>query len=314
MTAYAGRRLIGLAVNMLLISIFLFFTLRFLPGDPTTTILTETSTAESRDAFRELHGLNDPAFVQYFNWLTGVFQGDLGTSLRTGLPVKTEFEARLPITLEIVILSFAFTSLFGVAGGVLSAIRQDSIWDYGVRFIAIFGISVPSFLILTLLLLLPARWWGYAPPFGATEFFHEPIENLQLLVPPTFLLAISGSAVLMRFTRTAMLDVLRQDYMRTARSKGLTERVVIIRHATRNAMPTVLTFMGLQISTLLGGSVILESVFALPGLGTWGLAALRAQDFPIFLIFALYAAAALMLVNLVVDLLYAVLDPRIAYS
>lgn len=299
---------------MLLISIFLFFTLRFLPGDPTTTILTETSTAESRNAFRELHGLNDPPMVQYFDWLTGVFQGDLGMSLRTGLPVRTEFQARLPITMEIVILSFFFTSVIGVLGGVISAIRQDSMWDYAFRFTAVFGVSVPSFLILTLLLILPARWFGYAPPFGATEFFDAPIKNLQLLVPPTFLLAVSGSAVLMRFTRTAMLDVLRQDYMRTARSKGLTERVVILRHATRNAMPTVLTFMGLQISTLLGGSVILESVMALPGLGTWGLAALRAQDFPIFLIFALYAAGALMLTNLVVDLLYAVLDPRITYS
>jgi peptide/nickel transport system permease protein len=306
--------LIGLAVNLLMISVFLFFTLRFLPGDPTTVILTEQSTAEQRDQFREAHGLNDPPFVQYFNWLTGVLQGDLGTSLRTNLPVRTEFLERLPLTLEIVILSFFFASALGVVGGVVSAIRQDSFWDYGFRFLAIFGISIPSFLILTLLLLVPARFWGYAPPFGATEFFHTPLKNLQLLVPPTFLLAISGSAVLMRFTRTAMLDVLRQDYMRTARSKGLTERVVIIRHAIRNAMPTVLTFMGLQISTLLGGSVILEFVFALPGLGTWGLASLRAQDYPIFLIFSLYAAAALMLVNLIVDLLYAVLDPRITYS
>lgn len=314
MPAYITRRLIGLAINLVIISLFLFFTLRFLPGDPTTTILTETSTEESRNAFRELHGLNDPPFVQYLNWSSGVLTGDLGMSLRTGLPVRDEFSRRLPITLEIVILSFTFTTLFGVAGGVIAAIRQDSAWDYGVRFIAIFGISIPSFLILTLLLILPARWWGYAPPFGATEFFDTPVKNLQLLVPPTFLLAISGSAVLMRFTRTAMLDVLRQDYMRTARSKGLAERTVILRHAIRNALPTVLTFMGLQISTLLGGSVILESVFALPGLGTWGLAALRAQDFPIFLIFALYAAGALMLVNLVVDLLYAVLDPRITYT
>ena len=314
MTAYVLRRLIGLAVNLVVISIFLFFTLRFLPGDPTTTILTETSNAESRDAFRELHGLNDPPWVQYFNWAGGVLTGDLGTSLRTNIPVRDEFFRRLPMTLEIVLFSFTFTTIIGVTGGVAAAIRQDSIWDYGFRFVAIFGISIPSFLILTLLLILPARWWGYAPPFGATDFFDSPIDNLKLLVPPTFLLAISGSAVLMRFTRTAMLDVLRQDYMRTARSKGLTERMVILRHAIRNALPTVLTFMGLQISTLLGGSVILESVFALPGLGTWGLAALRAQDFPIFLIFSLYAAGALMLVNLIVDLLYAVLDPRITYS
>jgi peptide/nickel transport system permease protein len=314
MTAYTVRRLIGLVFNLLLISIFLFFTLRFLPGDPTTVILTETSNEESRNAFRELHGLNDPPVVQYLNWLGGLLTGDMGKSFRSGLSVTDEFLHRLPITLEIVIFSFVFASIIGTVGGVIAAIRQDTVWDYGVRFIAIFGISIPGFLLLTLLLILPAHWFGYAPPFGAVEFFDAPLENLQLLVPPTFLLAVSSSAVLMRFTRTAMLDILRQDYMRTARSKGLAERTVILRHAIRNAMPTVMTFMGLQISTLLGGSVILETIFALPGLGTWGLFALRFQDYPIFLIFALYAATALMLINLIVDLMYAVLDPRITYS
>ncbi len=314
MSSYVFRRLVALGINLLVISIFLFFTLRFLPGDLTTTILTETSTAESRDAFRKLHGLDKSPVEQYVNWVSGVLTGDFGDSYRTGLPVSDEFMHRFPITMEIVLFSFTFTSIIGVVGGVISAVRQDSAWDYGVRFIAIFGISIPNFLLLTLLLILPAHWFGYAPPFGATEFFKTPLDNLRLLLPPTFLLAISGSAVLMRFTRTAMLDILRQDYMRTARSKGLSERAVILRHAIRNAMPTVLTFMGLQISTLLGGSVILESIFALPGLGTWGLASLRAQDYPIFLIFALYAAGALMLINLLVDMLYAVLDPRITYN
>lgn len=314
MTAYVGRRLLALVMNLIVISFFLFFTLRFLPGDPTTTILTETSTEESRNAFRELHGLNDPPLIQYFNWFTNVLTGDLGKSFRSGLPVSDEFFKRLPVTLEIVVLSFTFTSVIGVAGGLLSAVRQDSPWDYGVRFIAIFGISIPNFLILTLLLILPAHWFGYAPPFGAVEFMENPVKNLQLMVPPTFLLAISSSAVLMRFTRTAMLDVLRQDYLRTARSKGLTERTVILSHAMRNALPTVMTFMGLQISTLLGGSVILETIFALPGLGTWGLTGLRFQDYPIFLIFSLYAAGMLMLMNLIVDILYAVVDPRVKYS
>lgn len=314
MTGYVVRRLIGLGINLIAISVFLFFTLRFLPGDPTTTILTETSTAEARDEFRELHGLNDAPHLQYLNWAGGALTGDLGKSFRTGLPVSSEFFDRLPITLEIVLFSFGFSAAFGVVGGTLAAVRQDSFMDYGVRFIAIFGISIPSFLILTLLLILPAHWLGYAPPFGATDFFKDPVDNLRLLVPPTFLLAISGSAVLMRFTRTAMLDTLRQDYLRTARSKGLTEQAIIMRHAIRNALPTVMTFMGLQIGFLMGGSVILESIFALPGLGTWGLQALRFQDYPIFLIFALYAGGMLMLINLIIDLLYALVDPRVKYS
>lgn len=313
MASYIAGRFLALGLNLFLISLFLFFTLRMLPGDPTLTILTDTAQEEQIQAFRELHGLDKSVPVQYVNWLTGVFQGDMGISLRTGLPVATEFFNRLPITLEIMFLSFAFTSIIGISFGILSATRQDTVWDYGIRFIAIAGISIPNFLLLTLLLILPARLFGYAPPFGAIDFFDRPLANLELLIPPTFLLAVSSSAVLMRLTRTAMLDILRQDFMRTARSKGLAERTVIYRHGLRNALPMVITYMGLQMGVLLGGSVILESILALPGMGTWGLQALQAQDTPIFLLFALYASGMLMLVNLIVDLLYGVFDPRIAY-
>lgn len=314
MTAYTTRRLIALVINLFVISLFLFFALRFLPGDAATNILTDTSNEESRQAFRKMHGLDKPPIVQYLQWAGGVVTGDLGRSLRTNLPVADEFKRRLPVTLEVVILSFTFTSIFGVTAGVLAAVRQDTIWDYGVRFTAIYAVSIPSFLLLTLLLLIPAHGFGYAPPFGAAYFFDNPVENLQLLVPPTFLLAISGSAVLMRFTRTAMLDILRQDYMRTARSKGLAERSVILKHGLRNALPTIMTFMGLQIGFLLGGSVILESILGLPGIGIWGLRAIDFKDHPIFLIFALWASGVLMVINLIVDLLYALVDPRIRYS
>jgi peptide/nickel transport system permease protein len=314
MQAYIARRLIGVALNFVIISFFLFFTLRFLPGDPATNILTQVSTEDQRREWRHERGLDKPPLKQYLNWVGGAIRGQLGNSYKTNQPVQKEFLRRLPVTLEVVVLSFAFTSIFGVTGGVVAAVRQESLWDYGVRILAIFGISIPSFLLLTLLLLIPAHLFGYAPPFGAAFFWERPLDNLRLLVPPTLLLGISGSAVLMRFTRTAMLDILRQDYLRTARSKGLVERTVIIRHAARNALPTVMTFMGLQIGALLGGSVILENIMALPGLGNWGLFALFQKDYPIFMIFALWGAGILMMINLIVDVLYAVVDPRVTYG
>jgi peptide/nickel transport system permease protein len=311
---YLARRFIGIAFNLLLVSLLLFFLLRLVPGDITLTILTESSTAEQREAFREQHGLNKGPFEQYVVWLGNALTGNLDKSFRSGLNVADEFKSRFPVTMEIVILSFVFTSFIGISGGILAATKQDSGWDYGARLMAIFGVSIPSFLLLTLMLILPARWFDYAPPFGAVHFFEAPFDNLRLFVPPTLLLAIGGSATLMRLTRTAMLDVLRQDYLRTARSKGLAEKAVIFKHAIRNALPPVLTFMGLQLGTLLGGSIIVEQVMGLPGLGTWALAAIQSKDYPIVLAFSVYAAFMIMIISLAVDILYAFLDPRVRYS
>ena len=322
MSAYIIRRLAALVINLFLISMFLFVALTVLvPGDPALTILTETADQEQRDAFNRLHGLDKSVPEQYVRWASRVVTGNFGISFVSGLSVTDEFFSRLPVTMEIMFLSFTFTSIVGTVGGVISAVKQDTAWDYAVRFFAVFAVSIPGFLLLTLLLIVPARWFEYAPPFGATEYLPWRLEslgelkdNLQLMIPPTLILSISTSAILMRLTRTAMLDVLRQDYLRTARSKGLSERRVIVQHGVRNAATTVLTFMGLQIGFLLGGSVILENIMALPGLGQWGLQALQFEDVPIFLLFALYASGMLMLVNLLVDLLYAVMDPRIKYS
>lgn len=314
MAGYLTRRFIGITINLLLVSLLLFFLLRLVPGDITLTILTESSTAEQREQFRSEHGLDKGPIEQYLRWLGNALTGNLDKSFRSGLSVADEFWSRFPVTMEIVILSFVFTSVMGITGGIIAATKQDSAWDYGARFMAIFGISIPSFLLLTLMLILPARWFDYAPPFGAIHFLEAPIDNLKLFVPPTLLLAIGGSASLLRLTRTAMLDVLRQDYLRTARSKGLAERAVIFKHAVRNALPPVLTFMGLQLSTLLGGSIIVEQVMGLPGLGSWALAAIQSKDYPIVLAFSIYAASVLMFISLVVDLIYAFLDPRVRYS
>jgi peptide/nickel transport system permease protein len=180
-----------------------------------------------------------------------------------------------------------------------------------VRLFSIFGLSVPSFVLLTCLLIFPARWWSYAPKFGATSFLDDPGHNLELLLPATFMLAVGASATLMRLTRSAFLEVVRQDYVRTARAKGLRERAVILRHELRNALLPVLTLLGLQLGGLLGGSIILESVLGLPGLGTWAVAAISINDYPVVMTVALYTAVVVMTINLLVDLSYAVLDPRV---
>jgi peptide/nickel transport system permease protein len=302
------------AINLVLVSIFVFLMLRAVPGDPTGAILGQFATQEQVAEFKELHGLNRPLVEQYLDWAGGILTGDFGRSLRTNFSVTHEFFDRLPITLEVVIISFALTTTFGILGGIFSATRQNSPLDYGFRVFAIFGLSIPSFLWLTLLLIMPARWFDYAPPFGATDFLKDPWDNLRLFVPPAALLAVGGSATLMRLTRSAFLEVFRQDYMRTARAKGLAERTVTFRHGFRNALPPVLTLAGLQLGNLLGGTLILESVMNLPGIGSWTLTGIQFKDTPIVMASVLWSAALLMFISLAVDLAYAVVDPRIRYS
>ena len=311
MTGYLTRRLIGFAINLVLVSMFVFTLLRLVPGDAAANILGVEATPEALTEFREKHGLDGSLLEQYSRWAGGILQGDFGKSLWSHTSVTSTFFDRLPVTLEIVLLSFTFTLLIGITSGILSALRQNTLTDISVRVVAIFGLAVPNFLILTLLLIVPARIWGYAPPFGATNPFENPIDNLRLFVPPTLLLSISSSAVLMRFTRSGFLEVLRQDYIRTARAKGLEERVVTMRHAFRNALPPVLTLAGLQLGGLLSGSIILERVMGLPGLGTWTLDAIGNKDIPVVMIVSLYTAMVLMTINLVIDLAYGLIDPRI---
>ena len=311
MSAYLTRRLAGFALNLFFVSIFVFTLLRLIPGDAAANILGQEASPENLEQFREAHGLNGSWFEQYTSWAGGILQGNFGKSLWSHTSVTSTFFERLPITLEIVLLSFTFTLIFGISAGILSALKQNTGTDIMVRVFAIFGLAVPNFLILTLLLVVPARYFGYAPPFGATNPFDSPVDNLRLFVPPTLLLALSSSAVLMRFTRSGFLEVLRQDYIRTARSKGLDERIITIRHAFRNALPPVLTLAGLQLGGLLSGSIILERVMGLPGLGVWTLDAIQNKDIPVVMLVSMYTAMVLMTINLVIDLSYALIDPRI---
>jgi peptide/nickel transport system permease protein len=310
-TAYLSKRMLGFAINLILVSIFVFTLLRLVPGDAAANILGQDASPENLERFREAHGLNGSLVEQYTRWAGGILRSDFGTSLWSHTSVTSTFFSRLPVTLEIVFLSFTFTLLIGITSGIVSALKQNSLTDISVRVFAIFGLAVPNFLILTLLLVVPAWYFGYAPPFGATNPFADPFDNLRLFVPPTLLLAIGSSAVLMRFTRSGFLEVLRQDYIRTARAKGLKERAVTTRHAFRNALPPVMTLAGLQLGGLLGGSIILERVMGLPGLGVWTLDAIQNKDTPVVMLVSMYSAIVLMSINLVIDLMYAVIDPRI---
>ncbi len=314
MQAYLARRLLSIPVNLCIVAVIIFAALRFVPQNIAAEVLGQNATPQQYQAFNQKYGLNDPAVKQFLRWAGGVLHGNFGRSYRSDLSVSQEFQQRLPITLEVVVLSFAFASLMGISFGAFSAMRQNSPVDYGVRLFSIFGLSIPNFLLLTCLLIFPARWWGYAPAFGATSFFAHPLDNLQLYGPATFLLAVGSAATLMRLTRSAFLEVVRQDYVRTARAKGLRERVIILRHELRNAMLPVLTLLGIQLGGLLGGSIILEQVMGLPGLGQWVVSAIAINDYPVIMAVALYAAVVVMLINLVVDLSYAVLDPRVRLS
>jgi len=313
MQAYLVKRLLGMVLNLFLVSLFVFVMLQVVPGDIAQAILGLNASEQQYAEFRAEHHLDDPLLERYLHWASNAVQGDLGSSLRSKFGVSEEFMRRLPVTLEIVFFSFIFTNVLGISLGVVSAVKQNSIWDYLARIISVLGLSIPGFLLLTLLLIVPARW-GYAPPFAATDFFEDPWDNLRLFLPPTFMLSIGSAAFSMRLTRTAFLDVLSQDYMRTARAKGLQNRSVIMRHAFRNALAPIITLAGLQLGFLFGGSVVLESVMSLPGLGTWALEAIKANDFPVVMTFSLYIAVVIMTVSLVVDVLYAWIDPRVRYS
>ena len=314
MQSYIAKRMLGMALNLVLVSLFIFAMLQLVPGDIAAEILGDNTTPEQYATFREQHHLDDSVLERYWSWAGDTLQGDFGHSLRSNFTVTKEFWTRFPITFEIVVMSFFFTTVMGVSFGILSAVKQNSFLDYAVRLFSTFSLSIPGFLLLTLLLVIPSRCCSYAPPFGATDFLARPWDNLRLFLPPTFVLAVGGSGGLMRLTRTAFLDVLRQDYMRTARAKGLPGRQVIMRHGFRNTLAPVLTLAGLQLSGLLGGSVIVESVMGMRGLGTWALSAIQAKDYPIVMVFSLYIAILVMGISLIIDIFYAVFDPRVRYT
>jgi peptide/nickel transport system permease protein len=314
MQAYVIRRASFLIPVLLAVSIAVFFALRFMPGDITVILLGPDASPQQVAELRADLGLDQPIPVQYVKWMGNVLQGDLGRSYVLGNKVGAEIMDRAPITLEILALTLLFTAVLGITLGVVSALFRDSPVDYLVRVTSVFGLSVPGWWVGIMILLLPAIWWNYSPPLGYVPIQDNLWENLRQFLPPALTLAAASSAVLMRLTRTVLLDVLRQDYIRTARAKGLRQNVIIVRHAMKNAMIPVITVLGGQMVVLFGGAVIIEQVFSLEGLGRYMFTSIAQRDFPVVQVLALYTAVVVVVLNLLVDISYAWFDPRVRYQ
>ena len=315
MRAYIIRRLfLGVAI-LFILSIAVFLVLRIAPGDPAVIRCGLACTPESIDAIRTRLGLDDPYPVQYFNWLGDVITGDLGDAAFSSKPVLDSLLDALPVTVELLIISLLITVTVGISFGVVSALYRNSPPDYGVRVSAVMGLAIPNFWVATLVLLIPLALWGYAPELGgAIDFFDDPLGNLRQFVPPAAVLGLASSAGIMRLTRSSLLEVMHTDYIRTARAKGLRESTVVGRHALRNSMIPVVTVVGLQGAALLGGTVIIENIFSLPGVGRYFFQALVAREFIVVQSLTLYIGTVVVLGNLLVDISYAWLDPRIRYA
>jgi peptide/nickel transport system permease protein len=314
--AYIARRLIALLPTLFFASLIVFVSMRLIPGDVIDLMLAQNDVATSQDRARieAALGLDQPVLTQYFNWVVGVFQGDLGRSLWQNVPVTDQLLATLPITFELGLLALIVALTVAIPIGIYSALRQDTAGDYVARSFSLIMLAVPSFWLGTLVMVFPSVWWRWAPPLEYTPFFQDPIANLSHMIVPAILLGLSMSAVTMRMTRTMMLEVLRQDYIRTARAKGLSERLMIVRHALRNGLIPVVTLIGLQAPLLIGGAVILEQIFVVPGMGLLLLEAVFQRDYPVISGIFLIVGLGVLLINLLVDLSYGFLDPKVRHQ
>lgn len=310
---YILRRILLLFPTLLLVSFFVFSIVRLLPGDVVAIMIAEQGYADDEAELRRTLGLDQPLVVQYVKYLKNVLKGDLGKSLWSGKPVMEELSRRLPTTLRLGLMALFWTVLMGVPIGVLSALYQDRWSDYLLRSLAIGGLSVPGFWIATLVLVFGAIWFRWVPPMDYVPFSEDPLKSLSQLVVPSLILSIGLSAGIMRMTRTMMLEVMKEDYIRTARAKGLSGWVVIFRHALKNALIPVLSIMGIQIAMLIGGTVIMESIFVLPGMGKYLIDAISWRDYPAIQGINLFICSWIICINLLVDLLYGLIDPRIRY-
>lgn len=315
MTTYLLKRF-ALAIPTLIgVSILVFAMVRMLPGDAVDQIFGENaSIASDKATIRRELGLDKPVYQQYGIWAWGVLRGNLGTSLQSQQPVRTELANRLPPTVELGAIAILTGLVVGLSIGVLSAVKRNSLFDFGGRSFAITLLAVPSFWIGTLAIVLPARFWHWAPPFLYKDLWDDPLSNLQQVGIAAVLLGVHSAGTLMRFSRTALLETLGQDYIRTARSKGLSPRLVYVRHALRNALIPVITIVGLQVPLLVGGTVIMEQIFGIPGVGQYFLTALEKRDYPVIQAVNLLVAVVVVLSNIVVDITYTIIDPRTGAS
>lgn len=323
MGTYIIRRTLLIIPTLIIASFMVFLVMRLIPGDiidlmvselPLTQQYGSHGTEEAKAFFRESLGLDAPIHVQYVRWLRDiVLHGDLGNSLWNNVPVLELILPRIPVTLELAFLAFAVASIVSLPVAILAATRQDTIGDYVVRSAAILAMSLPVFWTGIMVMVFPSIWWRWSPPIFMIPFLEDPLGNLGMFIVPAAVLGLSFAGINMRLLRTMVLEVLRQDYVRTAWAKGLKERVVVVRHVLKNAMVPVVTVWGLQIRGLIGGAVIVETIFALPGLGRLMLSSTMDRDYTMVTGIMIILAVFVVFLNLIVDLTYAWLDPRIHY-
>jgi peptide/nickel transport system permease protein len=311
---YIVRRLLALIPTLLFASLIVFATVRMIPGDVIDMMLSQNDLAAdklSREQLVHALGLDKPMAEQYLIWIVGILRGDFGRSLWQSTPVIELVLQRLPVTFELGIIALAVGLVIALPIGVYSAVRQDTVGDFVARSFSILLLAVPSFWMGTMVMVFPSIWWGWSPEVNYVKFGDDPMQNLKQMIVPAMVLGASLSAVTMRMTRTMMLEVLRQDYIRTAHAKGLNQRLVIMRHALRNALIPVITLVGLQAPLLIGGAIVIEQIFVIPGMGLLLLEAVNQRDYPIITGVFLTVGLAVMLINLIVDLSYGLLDPRV---
>ncbi len=319
MKAYAAKRVLLFLPTIVLTTIVVFGLFWIVPGDVATLILVgadgeDTATIEDIEKLRAELGLDRPIHIQYGEWLWNVLRGDLGTSLWYRVPVTEELRDRFLVTLELSVMAIVMAFIVGVPLGVLSAVKQDTAVDYASRVFALIGVAMPNFWLGVLIIYGLAYWAGWLPPLGYASLWDDPLLNMQQLVFPAMVLSFSNLGLTARVTRSSMLEVLREDYVRTARAKGLRELVVLGRHTLKNALLPVITISGYQFAGLLGGVIIIESIFVVPGVGSWTIQSIHHRDFVVLQGVIVLVAVVILTLNLIIDLFYGILDPRIRYQ
>lgn len=314
MRDYILRRLLMLIPVLLGISLSVFLIMQLVPGDVVSGILGIEQTPELRVMWEKKLGLDQPVHMQYLHWMGNVLRGNFGESFRTGAPVFPEIINRFQITAELAVLA-SFTALFiALPMGIVSALKRNQPIDKGVRVAALMGVSVPSFASATLMILFLSKVFGYFTPVKYVSFLQDPGTNLEIIVLPALILGASMAGSLMRMTRSSILEVMRQDFIKAVRAKGATERITIFRHALKNGSIPIITLVGMQMGSLLGGTVVIEQIFSIPGLGQYVLTGISQRDYPVVQGGVLFIAFVYVIINLLVDILYTYIDPRIQYT
>jgi peptide/nickel transport system permease protein len=314
MTAYIIRRLLLLIPVLLIVGVIVFTLIHLTPGDPAAMMLGRDATLEQKEALRERMGLNEPFHIQFINWYWGAVRLDFGDSLFTSQPVTTELKARAQPTGLLTLYSLSLSILIAIPAGVIAAVNRNSIVDRLLMVISISGAAIPGFFFGIMLILLFAVILGWLPAGGYVPFSEDPVEHFKRMILPTFTLGFSAAGLLARLVRSTMLDVLNQDYVRTAYAKGLPGRNVVLRHALRNAMIPTMTLIGISLAGMLGGAVVIETVFGIPGMGRLLVQSVVRRDFPVVQAAVLTVATIEVLVMLLIDILYVYVDPRIRYG